>query len=196
MHALQMGLPFWIVPHGVDPVLGFWLPIAAFLFAIVTQIRVKSTFNRWAKVPTRSGMSGAELAELLLKSRGADDVRIEAARGMLTDHYDPRTKTLRLSESVYASRSIAALGVAAHETGHALQHADAYAWLGFRNKLAPAVSVMTHLGGWFLSIGMLIVIFTQGGAGLTFLYIAAAGLAAMVVFTLVTLPVEIDASRR
>jgi hypothetical protein len=139
-------------------------------------------------------MSGGEVAELLLRSRGISDVRVEPTRGFLTDHYDPRHKTLRLSESVYASRSIAALGVAAHETGHALQHADAYAWLAFRSRMVPVVTIASRLGMLFLPLGTILAFTSQFGVSL--LWIAAVGLAAVVVFSLVTLPVEIDASRR
>ena len=187
-----------------DPVYGLLLPGLAFLFALITQARVKSTFSRFSGVTTRSGMTGAEVAELLLKSRGITDVRVEPTHGFLSDHYDPRSKTLRLSEAVYAGRSVSALGVAAHETGHALQHADAYAWLNFRSTMVPVVSVMSRLGSWLLPFGMALTFWfgrsAHGGPpnplGLGFLYCAAIGLAAVVVFSLVTLPVEIDASQR
>jgi len=186
-----------------DPVYGLLLPGIAFLFALITQARVKSTFSRFSGVTTRSGMTGAEVAGLLLQSRGITDVRVEPTHGFLSDHYDPRTKTLRLSEAVYAGRSVSALGVAAHETGHALQHADAYAWLNFRSTMVPVVSVMSRLGSLLLPFGVLLTFMlgrsAEGGAsplGLAFLYCAALGLAAVVIFSLITLPVEIDASQR
>jgi Zn-dependent membrane protease YugP len=187
---------FWWLPPGVDPVYGIWLPLAAFVLAIVAQARVKSAFNRYSRVPTRSGLSGAEVAELLLRSRGATDVRVEPAHGFLTDHYDPTSKTLRLSEGVYSGRSVAAIGIAAHETGHAIQHADAYAWLGLRSKLVPVVNAVSRLGGILFPIGMVLLFATRSQLAITMLYAVAVGLAGMVVFSLVTLPVEIDASRR
>lgn len=193
-----MSALFFFLPQGVNPILGFWLPIAAFLFAIITQSRVHSTFKRFSSMTTRSGLTGAEVAELLLRSRGITDVRVEATRGFLSDHYNPFEKTLRLSEAVHGSRSVAALGIAAHETGHALQHADSYAWLNLRSRMVPAVSALSRLGSMLLPIGMILLIFTrsQSPFAITLLWGAAVGLAAVVAFSLVTLPVEIDASRR
>ena len=188
-------MPFWLMPPG-DPLFTIWLPLAAFVLALIAQARVKSAFNKYSRVPTRSGLSGAEVADLLLRSRGVTDVRVEPSHGLLTDHYDPRTKTLRLSEGVYQSRSVAALGIAAHETGHAIQHADAYAWLGFRSKLVPVVSITTRIGGLLFPIGLILAFSSHAPWATTLLYGAAIGLAVMVVFSLVTLPVEIDASRR
>jgi Zn-dependent membrane protease YugP len=188
-------MPFFL-PPGVNPILGIWLPLLAFVLALVAQARVMGAFRRFSKVPTRSGLSGAEVAELLLRSRGIEDVKVEPSHGMLTDHYDPTTRTLRLSEGVYQSRSVAALGIAAHETGHALQHADAYVWLGMRSRMVPAVSVLSRLGVYLLPIGMMIVVFSGAQFGVTLLWGAAIGLAAVVLFSLITLPVEIDASRR
>ncbi|MSR45528.1 MAG: zinc metallopeptidase [Planctomycetes bacterium] len=184
------------MPYGADPLWVFWLPIAAFIFALIAQARVQSTFRRFGKITTRSGLTGAQVADLLLRSRGISDVRVEAVRGFLTDHYDPRAKTLRLSEQVYASRSIAALGVAAHETGHALQHADAHAWLGLRSAMVPIVQVASRLCMYLLPIGMMLTYGSGGRSGHWLLLGAAVGLAAVVLFSLVTLPVEIDASMR
>jgi hypothetical protein len=194
--------PYWLYGGPIDPIYGLLLPAIAFLFALYAQARVKSAFGRFSGVTTRSGLSGKEVAELLLRSRGITDVTVEATGGFLSDHYDPRSKTLRLSEENYDGRSVSALGVAAHETGHALQHADAYAWLNFRSAMVPVVSVMSRLGSLLLPIGMLMSFYgwRSGGhpspLGLGMLYAAAIGLAAVVVFSLVTLPVEIDASQR
>ncbi len=193
MHAL---LFIWFLPPWVNPIYGIWLPLAAFTFAIITQSRVQSTFARFSRVTTRSGLTGAEVAELLLRSRGIHDVQVEATHGFLTDHYDPRAKTLRLSESVFGGRSVAALGVAAHETGHALQHADGYAWLMLRTRMVPAVSLVSKLGMFVMPIGMAVMYFSGGRSGASILVVAAIGLAAAVLFSLVTLPMEIDASRR
>jgi len=181
-----------------DPIYGLLLPGIAFVFALICQARVKSVFGRYAKVGTRSGLSGAEVAELLLRSRGISDVRVESTRGFLSDHYDPRSKTLRLSEPVYAGRSVSSLGVAAHETGHALQHADAYAWLNLRSRLVPVVSITSRVGTMLLPFGVILTFWVARGSyfGITLLYLAAIGLACVVVFSLVTLPVEIDASKR
>ena len=148
-------LRMWFMPPWVNPIYGIWLPLAAMLFAMAMQARVQSTFRRFAQIATRSGLTGAEVAELLLRSRGISDVQVEQVGGFLSDHYDPRTKTLRLSPPVFAGRSIAALGVAAHETGHALQHADAYAWLNLRSRMVPVVSIGSKLG-------MLGLVGTQG----------------------------------
>jgi Zn-dependent membrane protease YugP len=194
MHDLLIGF-FFFMP-GVSPV-WYILPLVAGLFAMAMQSRVQSTFRRWSQTATRSGLTGADVAELLLRSRGIADVKVEAIDGMLTDHYDPRTKTLRLSSAVHGSRSIAALGVAAHETGHALQHADGYAWLGMRSKMVPVVSIGSKLWMYLLPIGLLLAYYGRGGTtGQVVLLVAAIGLGAVVLFSLVTLPVEIDASRR
>ncbi len=189
-------LMYWFMPPWVNPIYGIWLPLAAMLFAVLMQARVKSAFSKYAKVATRSGLTGAEVAELLLRSRGISDVRVESVGGFLSDHYDPTTKTLRLSSEVYGGRSISALGVAAHETGHALQHADAYAWLTLRSRMVPVVSIGSKLGMLLMPIGMFIAMASQGPLGTSLLIGAAIGLAAVVLFSLVTLPVEIDASRR
>jgi Zn-dependent membrane protease YugP len=194
--------PIWFYGGPIDPLYGLLLPAIAFVFALIAQARVKSAFGRFADVTTRSGLTGAEVAELLLRSRGITDVTVEATQGFLSDHYDPRTKTLRLSEAVYAGRSVSALGVAAHETGHALQHADGYAWLNFRSNMVPVVGFMSRIGPWLLSIGTILTFYvyrrtgTPSPIGLGVLYAAAIGMAMVVVFSLVTLPVEIDASQR
>lgn len=189
-------LMMFFMPSWVNPIYGIWLPLAALLFAMAMQARVQSTFRRFAQIATRSGLTGAEVAELLLRSRGISDVQVEQVGGFLSDHYDPRTKTLRLSPPVFAGRSIAALGVAAHETGHALQHADAYAWLTMRSRMVPVVSIGSKLGMFLAPIGILVAMSSQGPFGMSLLIGAAIGLAAVVAFSLVTLPVEIDASRR
>ncbi|MBM4016125.1 MAG: zinc metallopeptidase [Planctomycetes bacterium] len=186
----------WLLPPGANPLFHLWLPLAAAALALLAQARVKSTFARWSRTATRSGLTGAEVAELLLRSRGIADVRVEPVRGLLSDHYDPRSRTLRLSEQVYGSRSIAALGVAAHEAGHALQHADAYAWLTLRSRLVPVVAIGSTIGGWLFPIGVMVALASQNAFGQMLLFVAALGFAAVVLFSLVTLPVEIDASRR
>jgi Zn-dependent membrane protease YugP len=194
---LQFGGPFgwyWLPPG--NPLFTLWLPLAAFGLAILAQVRVQSAFRRFSRVPTRSGLSGSEVADLLLRSRGIADVKVEPTTGFLGDHYDPTTKTLRLSEGVYGGRSVASLGIAAHETGHALQHADAYAWLTMRSRIVRVVSICSRVGMYLLPIGIGIAYFSRSSFGITLLYGAAVALAGLVVFSLITLPVEIDASQR
>ncbi|GAB4149170.1 MAG: zinc metallopeptidase [Candidatus Promineifilaceae bacterium] len=171
-----------------DPLyLLFALP--ALLLGLFAQARVKSNFNKYSRVATMRGVTGAQVARALLDSFGLHDVQVEAARGFLTDHYDPRSKTLRLSEATYASPSIAAVGVAAHEMGHALQHSQNYAPLALRSAIVPAAQFGSGLGPWLLFGGMILNVGALAWAGIA-LYAAATA------FTLVTLPVEIDASKR
>ncbi len=171
-----------------DPLyLLFALP--ALLLGLYAQARVKSNFNKYSRVPTMRGVTGAQVSRALLDSFGLHEVKVEAARGFLTDHYDPRSKTLRLSEATYASPSIAAVGVAAHEMGHALQHSQNYAPLALRSAIVPAAQFGSGLGPWLLFGGMILNVGALAWAGIA-LYAAATA------FTLVTLPVEFDASKR
>jgi uncharacterized protein len=177
-----------------DP-LYWWLIGPTMLLSAWATWRIRSSFARFQQVGSRSGMSGAEVAHRILAENGAGDVQIEAVRGSLVDHYDPRTKVLRLSEDVYGSRSIAALGVAAHEAGHALQHAQAYAPLQIRAALVPIASIGSNLSWIVFIIGVMLSASMPGlGKGLVFTGIAL--FSAATLFTLVTLPVEFDASRR
>ena len=165
----------------------FMLPaIALVLFA---QYRVKSTFTKYSKVANQRGYTGAQVASEILRANGLYDVTVEQTRGELTDHYDPRTKTLRLSDVVYGSQSVAALGVAAHETGHALQHAQGYAALKARTAIVPVASFGSNLGPIVVIAGIII--------GLTSLaWIGVIAFAVATLFALVTLPVEFNASTR
>ncbi len=156
--------------------------------------RVKSVFHRYASAGTRSGISGAEVARRILSDNGISDVSVEPVRGFLSDHYDPRSKTLRLSPDVYEGRSMSALGVAAHEVGHAVQHATGYAPLRFRSAIVPLASVGSNLSWILFVIGMAVSAASPLGRGMMIAGIALFSLA--VLFTLVTLPVEFDASRR
>jgi Zn-dependent membrane protease YugP len=172
----------------IDPM--YYLFVApALLLAIWAQIRVQSAFGYYRRVHSRSGLTGAAAAERVLRDAGIRDVTIEHADGMLSDHYDPRTRTLRLSSGVYDSPSVAALGVAAHEAGHAIQHAHRYAPLAMRSLLVPTAS----LGSW-LAIPLIFLGFLVGSAGLAKFGLVLFG--AVVVFQLITLPVEFDASAR
>ena len=159
------------------------------VLAMWASARVKGTFNKYNKVPIRSGYSGAEAAAAILAGAGISDVRIEGVPGMLSDHYDPRQKVVRLSSEILHGRTAAAVAVAAHEVGHAIQHAQGYQPLQWRAALVPAASFGSGLAPWLIIIG----IFTHV-IGLA--WIGVIGFAAAVLFHLVTLPVEYDASFR
>lgn len=165
------------------------LVIPAMLLAVWAQVKVKSTYNKFSKVSNTKGITGAYAAQAVLTHYGINDVRIEQVSGKLTDHYDPKAKVIRLSEGVYGSSTIAAVGIACHEAGHAAQHAQDYAPIKIRNSLVPVCNIGSSLGiplaliGYFLGFEPLISI------GLL-LY------AAIALFQVVTLPVELNASRR
>lgn len=163
--------------------------IGPLLLGLWATWRVKSTFNRFSKVGVISGMTGAEAAAAVCRSGGATDVTIERVGGFLSDHYDPRTKTLRLSPDVYDGRSISAIAVGAHEAGHALQHATNYSWLEMRSLMVPAVQFGNATWIWPVMAG---VILGQTG----FLWLGIALLSITVLFQVITLPVEFDASNR
>ncbi|MEC9477011.1 MAG: zinc metallopeptidase, partial [Planctomycetota bacterium] len=161
----------------------------AFLLAIWAQMRVKSAFQHWSQVPLRSGWTGAQVAQKVCEIGGADGVQIEQTPGQLSDHYDPRNRVLRLSSDNYHGRSVAAAAIAAHEAGHAIQHATRYPMLALRSAYVPAAS----LGSWFA--------FPMLFAGMIFrypplIYIGIALFSAVVLFQIITLPVEFDASAR
>ncbi len=158
------------------------------LLALWAQFRVKSAFTRWSRQPNRAGMTGAEAARTMLRAAGLD-LRIERVGGMLTDHYDPRQRVLRLSPDVHDGRSVAALGVACHEAGHALQHAERYAPLQLRSAIVPMAGIGSWLSWPLIVIGMLL-----HSMQLTAIGIVAFSL--VVLFQIVTLPVEFDASAR
>lgn len=171
----------------------FALP--GFLLALWAQMKVKSNFARYSEIRTSSGLSGAEVAASILRTEGISGVRIELTPGRLSDHYDPLSRTLRLSPDVYGGRSVAAAGVAAHEVGHAIQHARAYPWLGMRSMLVPVLSFTSPLAMPLLIIGLVL---SSGGSvfGSTLMLVGLVLFAVMVAFQLITLPVEFDASRR
>lgn len=158
--------------------------------------KLKSKFRHYSKVQLRNGLSGKEIAEKMLSDHGITDVRVISTQGMLTDHYNPKNKTVNLSEGVYSQRNAAAAAVAAHECGHAVQHAQAYEWLTMRSKLVPVVSVTSSMSMWVVFGGLMLG--AAAGVGLGF-WIAVAGLVMMglaTLFSFVTLPVEYDASNR
>lgn len=176
----------------------FYIIIGAIALASwVVSNTLKNKFKKYSKIHLRNGMSGAEIAEKMLADHGIRDVKVVSTPGMLTDHYDPRNKTVNLSAGVYSQRNAAAAAVAAHEVGHAVQHARAYEWLTMRSKLVPMVSVSSRFSQW-LVIGGLILGAASDNTGIGF-YIAISGLAFMALataFSFITLPVEYDASNR
>jgi uncharacterized protein len=172
----------------IDPLyLLFMIP--ALIVGVWAQLKVKRNVKKYSQVPTQNGMTGREVAQAILDSQGIRDVRIEAARGFLSDHYDSRHKVLRLSPDIYSGRSVTAAGVAAHEVGHAIQDAKRYLWLEFRQKVAPAAAIGSNMAWLFLLGG-----FIMQSAGL--IYVGVAVFSLGVIFALVTLPVEFDASAR
>lgn len=160
--------------------------------------QLKSKFKKYSQVHLRNGMSGAEIAQKMLDDHGIRDVKVISTPGMLTDHYNPKNKTVNLSEGVYSQRNAAAAAVAAHECGHAVQHAQAYEWLTMRSKLVPVVSVTSGMSTWVVFGGIALMAATGVAGGIGF-YIAVAGLIMMgfaTLFSFITLPVEYDASKR
>lgn len=169
---------------------------AVALFSWLVSNQLKSKFRKYSKVHLQNGMSGAEIAQKMLDDHGIRDVKVISTAGMLTDHYNPKNKTVNLSEGVYNQRNAAAAAVAAHEVGHAVQHAQAYEWLTMRSQLVPIVSVTSGMSTWVVFGGLMLG--AAAGVGLGF-YIAIAGLVMMgfaTLFSFVTLPVEYDASKR
>lgn len=172
--------------------MSIWIIFIGFMILswIVSAV-LKSKFKKYSKIPVDGGLSGKDVAEKMLRDNGIYDVKVECVQGSLTDHYNPDKKTINLSQDVYTSRSIAAAAVAAHETGHAVQHATAYAWLGFRSKLVPPVSFASKWVQWILLLGIILVN--------TFPAILGFGIvlfALTTIFSFVTLPVEVNASQR
>lgn len=168
----------------------YMLIIISALISLFAQFLINSRFSKYSRVRSRSGMTGAQAAERILQSQGIYDVAIQRVSGKLTDHYDPRNKTLNLSDAVYASTSVAAVGVAAHECGHAIQHARGYAPLSFRSALVPVANIGSQLSWLFIILGIFF------GGSHTLIMIGILMFSAAVLFQLVTLPVEFNASGR
>ena len=169
----------------------FLLIILIGLLGMLVQGRLKSKFKKYSNLHLQNGMSGREIAEKMLADNGIYDVQVISTPGSLTDHYNPQNKTVNLSEAVYAERNAAAAAVAAHECGHAVQHAKSYAWLQLRSKLVPAVGISSKLASFLLIAGIFTVeIFPH------LLLLGILLFASTVIFTIVTLPVEYDASNR
>ena len=160
--------------------------------SMILSLILKSRFAAYSKIPLSARLTGKEVAEKMLRENGIYDVKVVSVDGFLSDHYNPLTKTINLSPEVYNNYSVAAAAVAAHETGHAVQHATAYAWLSLRSKLVPAVQFSSTIVNWILLIGVF-----MAASGNSTLLLAGIGLFALtVLFSLITLPVEFDASRR
>jgi len=177
--------------------LGYYILIGAIaLVSWLVSNRLKQKFAHYSKVQLHNGMSGKEIAEKMLSDNGIYDVEVISVAGQMTDHYNPKNKTVNLSEPVYNQRNAAAAAVAAHECGHAVQHAKAYAWLTLRSQLVPVVSVTSGMSQWLVIGGL--IFGAAAGVGLGY-YVAVAGLIFMAlatIFSLITLPVEYDASNR
>jgi uncharacterized protein len=164
------------------------------LLGILVQFRLKGKFAEYQKVPTSTGLSGKEIAEKMLRDNGIYDVEVISVPGILSDHYDPAKKTVNLSADVYEGRNVSAAAVAAHECGHAVQHATAYSMLMLRSRLVPITQISTNLSQWIILAGLGVMGF--GGGNQTILLIGIVLFAVSTLFTLVTLPVEFDASAR
>lgn len=176
---------------------GYYIMIGAIaLVSWLVSNKLKSKFAYYSKVTLRNGMSGAEIAEKMLQDHGITDVRVISTPGQLTDHYNPADKTVNLSEAVYNQRNAAAAAVAAHECGHAVQHAHAYQWLTMRSKMVPVVNISSSMSQWLIMGGLILGLASKSPIGF---YVAVAGLILMAIattFSFVTLPVEYDASNR
>ncbi len=181
-------MPYGYYGYYFDPT--YILIIIAAIISLIAQWRVNSAFSKYSRVSSMSGMTGAQAARMILQSNGINDVSVQRISGKLTDHYNPSTKVLNLSESVYGSTSVAAIGVAAHECGHAIQHARGYFPLSLRTALVPVANIGSQLSWVFIIVGA-ILSFNQ-----TLITIGIIMFSAAVLFQLVTLPVEFNASAR
>jgi Zn-dependent membrane protease YugP len=169
----------------------FLFALPALLLGLWAQAKVRGAFRKYSQVRTYANFSGAQVARYLLDNSGLQSVKVEQTGGMLSDHYDPRSRTLRLSQDVYNGNSVAAAGIAAHEAGHAIQHSENYAPLQLRTTLVPTVQIGSWLGPVIFAVGMLL-----GTHGETVAWIGLILFAMTAVFAIITLPVELDASRR
>ncbi|MCC8360956.1 MULTISPECIES: zinc metallopeptidase [Salinimicrobium] len=167
-----------------------------FLVSLYVSNKLKSKFKHYSKVHLQNGMSGREIAEKMLRDNGINDVKVISTPGQLTDHYNPSKKTVNLSEAVYTQRNAAAAAVAAHECGHAIQHANAYSWLQMRSQLVPVVSVASKFSQWAIFGGLILMTMVSVGIGQTVLLVGIIMYAMGTLFSFITLPVEYDASKR
>lgn len=170
-----------------------FLIIPILLISMIVQWKFRNKFSKYAEMRLNSGFSGKEVAEKMLHDYGIYDVRVMSTDGQLSDHYNPADKSVNLSTDVYHGRSVAAAAVAAHECGHAVQHAKSYHWLNLRTSMVPLVSISSTLLQWVLILGVLLIGFTGNPFVLS---LGIIGLALITIFSIITLPVELDASRR
>jgi len=169
--------------------------LVSFLFigiSLIVSMILKGKFSKYSKIPLANGMSGKQVAEKMLRENGIFDVQVTASQGFLSDHYNPANKTVNLSPEVYEGTSISSAAVAAHECGHAVQHANSYSWLAMRSRLVPVVQLTSN----FVNIVLLIGVIMAASGNTTLLLVGIAMMAVTVLFTLITLPVEFDASKR
>ena len=166
-----------------------------FLVSMFVSNRLKSKFKKYSKIQLRNGMSGKEIAEKMLSDNGITDVQVVSVKGQLTDHYNPANKTVNLSEAVYAQRNAAAAAVAAHECGHAVQHATAYSWLTLRSQIVPAVGVSSKISNFVIMAGLILMYMGSAFGSMLFL-VGIVFFGVTTLFTFITLPVEFDASNR
>ncbi|WP_312791011.1 zinc metallopeptidase [Sphingobacterium sp.] len=169
--------------------------IGIMVVSLIVQTRFKNKFKKYSEMPLGNGMSGAEIAQKMLNDNGIYDVKVLSIPDRLGDHYNPSDKTVNLSPEVYSGRSVAAAAVAAHECGHAVQHAKAYKWLGFRSAMVPMVNAASKLTSWVLMLGVMLFAFSKGGNP-WLLAVGVGALAITTLFSFITLPVEFDASNR
>ena len=160
--------------------------------SLIVSMILKGKFSKYSKIPLANGMSGKQVAEKMLRENGIFDVKVTASQGFLSDHYNPANKTVNLSPEVYEGMSISSAAVAAHECGHAVQHANSYSWLAMRSRLVPVVQLTSN----FVNIVLLIGVIMAASGNTTLLLVGIAMMAVTVLFTLITLPVEFDASKR
>lgn len=177
--------------------IGYYILIGAILvLSLYVSNKLKSKFKKYSKIQLQNGMTGAEIARKMLKDHHIHDVQVISTPGQLTDHYHPNKKTVNLSESVYNQRNAAAAAVAAHEVGHAVQHAKAYSWLEMRSQLVPVVSVASKWSQWVIFGGLILMSMVSVGVGQTVLLLGIIMFGLGTLFSFITLPVEYDASNR
>lgn len=177
-------------------VFGYLFVLVAAIFAMIASAHVNSTFRRYSRQPTRRGLTGAQAAQRVLRQNGISDVAISHTPGALTDHYDPRSRTIFLSDAVYDRSTPAAVGVAAHEAGHAVQHAKAYLPLRVRNAVIPITNIGSRLALPLIFIGLFLSLYLRSPIGYDLALFGVLGYGLVVLFQLVTLPTEFNASRR
>ena len=177
--------------------MGYFIIFVVLMVAsFIIQKTLTSRIEKYSKVQLSSGLSGKQVAEKMLRDNGIYDVQVTCTGGFLTDHYDPTKKTVNLSQGVYEGRNIASAAVAAHECGHAVQHATAYRWLTMRSQLVPATQIGSQLSQWVLLAGILLMSFNMMGVGRWVLLLGIAFFAITTLFSIITLPVEYNASER